>query len=77
MHEVLCMLPEWEQYISDIFLNCKAVQLFNIHISICMSNGTGAVVYNPVGVINITSCLFSHNGLSGEQEAIYGGGDRG
>ena len=55
-----------------LFLNCKAIQLTNVHVT--MSNGTGAVVYNPVGVVNITSCLFSHNGVSGEQEAMYGGG---
>ena len=58
--------------VAVLFLNCKAVQLTNIHVTI--SNGTGAVVYNPVGVVNITSCLFSHNGVSGEQEAMYGGG---
>ena len=55
-----------------LFLNCKAVQLTNVHVT--MSNGAGAVVYNPMGVVNITSCLFSHNGMSGEQEAMYGGG---
>ena len=27
-----------------------------------------------MGVVNITSCLFSHSGVSGEQEAMYGGG---
>ena len=58
--------------VAVLFLNCKAIQLTNVHVT--MSNGTGGVIYNPVGVVNITSCLFSHNGVSGEQEAMYGGG---
>ena len=50
-----------------LFLNCEAIQLTNVQ-------RTGGVIYNPVGVVNITSCLFSHNGVSGEQEVMYGGG---
>ena len=45
------------------------MQLTNTHVNV--SNGTGAVIYNTVGVANITSCLFSHNGVSEEQEAMY------
>ena len=41
--------------VAVLFRNCKAIQLTNVHIT--MSNGIGAVVYNPVGVVNITSCL--------------------
>ena len=32
-----------------------------------MSNGTSV---NPVGTANLNSCLFSHNGVSDEQEAM-------
>ena len=45
-----------------LFRNLNATQLTNVHIT--SSDGTGAVVYNPMGVVNITGCLFS---LSGEQ----------
>ena len=58
--------------VAIFFTNSKYIQLTNVHVD--RSNGTGVVVYNPVGVVNITSCLFSHNGVSGEQEAMYGGG---
>ena len=44
------------------FHHCKMTKLTNVHIT--SSNGTGAIVYNPMGVVNITSCLFS---LSGDQ----------
>ena len=52
--------------VAIFFANCNATKLTNVHIT--SSVGTGAVVYNPVGVVNITSCLFS---LSGDQ----GGGE--
>ena len=58
--------------VAVLFLNCKAVQLTNAHVN--MSNGTGIVVHNPEGVVNITNCLFSHNGVSDEQEVMCGGG---
>ena len=39
------------------------VQLFNIHYY-------AVPVLLLVGVVNLTSCLFSHNGVSDEQEAM-------
>ena len=58
--------------VAVFFNSCEATQLTNVHIT--SSNSAGAVVYNPVSVVNITSCLFSHNDVSGEQEATYGEG---
>ena len=52
--------------VAVFFHHCKMTKLFNVHIT--SSNGTGAFVYNPVSVVNITSCMFS---LSGDQ---LGGG---
>ena len=53
--------PDYELYyqfqIAVFFRSCKVTKLTNVQIT--SSNGIGAVVYNPVGVINITSCLFS------------------
>ena len=48
------------------FHHCKMTKLTNVHIT--SSDSTGAVVYNPMSVVNITSYLFS---LSGDQ---LGGG---
>ena len=39
--------------VAVLFLNCKTVQLTNVRIT--MSNGTGSVIYNPVGMVNITN----------------------
>ena len=46
------------------FVSCHGIKLTNVRV----------VIYNPVGVVNIDKCQISHNGLSGEQEDIYGEG---
>ena len=51
-----------------LFGNCNATQLTNVHI-LTSSDSNGAVVYNPMGVVNITSCLFI---LSGDQRVVGG-----
>ena len=51
---------------------CKAIKLVDVQVN--GSNGTGIVLYNPMGVVSIDRCLFFNNALSDEQEAMYGGG---
>ena len=46
------------------FTGCVSVNLCNLHVK--QSNGTGAIVYNARGKVNIESCHFSYNGLSNE-----------
>ena len=71
---------EWVKSSSDdlkvqvaiLFDNCKAIKLVDVQVN--GSNGTGTVLYNPMGVVSIDRCLFFNNALSDEQEAMYGGG---
>ena len=49
------------------FVSCHGIKLINVYVT--DSIGTGVVIYNPVGVVNIE---VSHNSLSGEQEDNYG-----
>ena len=58
---------------SAIFCStCKNVQLINVHVT--ESNGTGVVLYNPLGVVNLDMCNFTNNSLSAELAAMLAGG---
>ena len=51
------------------FSDCSNVTLNKVHV--VESPGTGVVMYNTLGVVNIDKCLFLHNGFSSTK---YGGG---
>ena len=55
-----------------LFKACKDVRLTDV--SVIKSNGTGIVLYNPVGKIYVDSCQFIKNELSCEQAAADQGG---
>ena len=58
--------------VSAFFHACNGIRLTDVNF--IMSNGTGVVLYNPVGVVYMDSCHFMHNGLSVEQTAMLTGG---
>ena len=57
-----------------LFSDCSNVNLTKVHI--IESPGTGVVMYNPLGVVNIDTCKsqFLRNGFSGSDEVMYRGG---
>ena len=56
-----------------LFLNgCNTINLTNVRV--IESPGTGVVMYNPLGVVNIDKSQFLCNGFSGEEKVMYGGG---
>ena len=55
-----------------LFRSCEIVRLTKVHI--IKSNGTGVVLYNPVGVVYLDRCQFMKNGCSGKQAALHAGG---
>ena len=54
------------------FKGCNTVNLTKLHVS--ESPGTGVVMYNPLGVVNINKSQFLRNNFSGRKEDMYGGG---
>ena len=54
------------------FKGCNTVNLTKLHVS--ESPGTGIVMYNPLGMVNINKSQFLRNNFSGRKEVMYGGG---
>ena len=54
--------------VAILFFGCNSIELSNLHIS--ESNGTGVIIYNPIGKAFIDRCSFTYNGL----HASGGGG---
>ena len=58
---------------SAIFYNtCKNIQLVNVDV--IKSNGTGAIIHNPLGVVKLNSCKFLSNKFPPELPPMYAGG---
>ena len=58
---------------SAIFYNtCKNIQLVNVDV--IESNGTGAIIHNPLGVVKLNSCNFLNNKFPPKLPAMYAGG---
>ena len=62
---------QWVQ-VAILFSACEIVQIENVLFT--ESNGTGVVINNPVGVVQLDMCTFSHNFLSSEQAHDHEGG---
>ena len=58
--------------VAVLFRSSKNIQLSKVDI--IESNGTGAIFYNPVGVVYLDKCRFMKNGYSGKQAALHAGG---
>ena len=58
--------------VAVLFRSSKNIQLSRVDI--IESNGTGAIFYNPVGVVYLDKCPFMKNGYSGKQAALHAGG---
>ena len=54
------------------FSDCRTVTLTKVRV--IESPGTGVVMYNPLGVVNIDKSQFLSNGFSGGKKVMYGGG---
>ena len=57
--------------VATFFQACKDIYLTEVRVN--ESNGTGVVLYNPMGMVCVNSCHFMHSELSVEQTAGGGG----